>query len=500
MRSMRSICGCVNVALLLLGLAQVSSAAGAQGFNGHADLRKTVEHRGEQFVAAINSDDAAFRARTIREIFAPSTLANGVDEKLLAQLERLHGDLGALEFHHAEAMSMGEGDAMRFSLHVYARSDKDQQWRDLQFMLDPTPPHKIAGLFFIANVAEPVYLPNGDLTGSATREWLNAYLDKLVADEDLAGGLLVASGDQLLFQRTFGYADSARRRPIGPQTRFDMASGGKMFTALAIAQLVEQGRLRFTDTLAKVVPSIADLPFARTVTIGHLLSHTSGIGEFWTDDYERRWHAIRTLQDYLPFIRAAGTHFAPGERFEYSNSNFILAGMIVEAATGEPFDEALRTRIFEPLGMHDTGLFPFDAGDSLQTVRLTGRPRAWRNADHGVRGSSAGGCLTTQADMLRFTRALVAGRIVSTSMLSEMTTSKTSRFAEDSTPYGYGFTLEKTPGGVRSYGHGGITKGVNFELRYFPDLDMTLVAYSNQDNGAYDDLRRNTMKLITGER
>jgi len=165
------------------------------------------------------------------------------------------------------------------------------------------------------------------------------------------------------------------------------------------------------------------------------------------------------------------------------------------------YDEVLTRRLFAPLGMRDTGLFRFDDRDSLQASSLTGKPLAWRVADHGVRGSSAGGCLSTLADMLRFARGLVGGRVVSDSMLAEMTTSRTEGLpGPQRLPYGYGFELETGGDAVRSFGHGGIAQGVNFTFRYFPGSDCTLLVFSNQDNGAFDDLRRNATKLITGER
>jgi CubicO group peptidase (beta-lactamase class C family) len=485
------------VAIVALG----AFPCGATGLRDDPALRRSVEAQGRRFVEAVNSNDVALRTRALREIFASASLAGDGEQKLLRLLERLRDDLDTLAFHHAEAISTGEGDDRRVSLHVYARSARDGQWHDLQFRLDPAPPHRIQSLAFLASVAEPVYLPNGGVTSASTLQWLNGYVDKLAADNDLSGAILIAAGDHVIFQRGFGFADASRRHPIGPATRFDLASGGKMFTALAIAQLVQEGRMHFGDTLATLLPELADREFAHTVTLANLLTHTSGLGEYWDDAFEKHWHDIRTLRQYLPFVLAAGTHFKPGERFEYCNSNYILAGLVLEAATGLSYDQMIAKRIFEPLGMRDTGLFPFDDGDSLIAAPLTGEPRHWRVADHGYRGSSAGGCLSTCADMLRFARGLVRGRIVSDSMLTVMTTSKTEGLeGRNRLSYGYGFETERSAGGARSFGHGGIARGVNFAFRYFPDSDVTLLVFSNQDNGAYDDLRRNAIKLITGER
>jgi CubicO group peptidase (beta-lactamase class C family) len=485
---------------VLCSLIARSEAAGPGTLENDPELRKAVEAQGRQFVEAINSGDVALRTRTMRAIFAPPALENDGERKLLGLLDRLGTHLGTLEFHHAEAIAHGDDRSRRFSLHAYARSGKDGRWRDLQFFLEPTPPHRITSFVFLADVAEPVYLPNGEVTSAATLEWLGGYVDKLVADEDLAGGLLIAQGDRVIFERCFGFADSARTRRVTAGTRFNLGSGGKMFTALVLARLVEEGRVSFGDRLDRHLPTLAKRRFAPGVTLAHVLTHTSGIGEYWTAEYERQWHAVRTLDDALPFVFEAGTVSAPGERFGYSNSNYLLAGLVVEAVTGKAYDDVLDERLFRPLGMRSTGLLPFDDADTTQAQRLTRGATGWQTASHGYRGSSAGGALSTGADMLRFARGLVEGRIVSPAMLADMTTSKTAGLPDDPTAYGYGFILERTRDGRASFGHGGIAQGVNFELRHFPDSDITLIAWCNQDNGAYDDLRRNAVRLITGER
>lgn len=492
--------GLLLAALPIAGPA-VERASAAGSLTSDAALRSTVEDQGRAFIEAVESEDGTVRSGIARRILSSRALAADGEAKFLRLFARLHESMGPLTFHHAEAVASQSGEGTRVSLHVYARAAADSLWRDFQFQLEPVAPHRIETLFFIANVTEPVYLPNGDITSANTLEWLNGYIDKLAGGDDLAGGLLIASGENVILERTFGFADEQKRWPIGPDTRFNMASGGKMFTALAIAQLVGAGKLAMNDPVVRHVPELGAAGLGSGVTLEQLLTHTSGLGEFWDEVYERDWHAIRTLRDFLPHVLRVGTDFAPGERFEYSNTNYILAGLVLESVTGRSYDQVLRERIFEPTGMRHTGLDPFDSSDSLQAVPLAGRARSWHPAEHGYRGSSAGGALTTMGDMLRFGRALAGGRVVSDSMLAAMVQSRTEGLpGRMSVPYGFGFEPQVSADGVRSFGHGGIATGVNFEFRYFPDSDITLIAFSNQDNGAYDDLRRNTTRLITGER
>ena len=489
---------CLVSQVLVAGL--LSAIATAPVRAADPALAKVAAELGSRFVAGVNTRETARRAQLARELLTPEALSRDGERKTVELFAKLAERYDSLAFHHAEPVRGGSAAQPRLSLHLYAKSAKDGGWKDLQFYLDPNPPHRIRQLVFVADVAEPVYLPNGEISSRETRAWLNDYIDRLVEQNDLAGGIYIQEGGMTLIDRTFGFADSARTRRIGPSTRFNLGSGGKMFTAVAIARLEETGKLSFADTLASVLPAVAGQAFARKVTLAQLLSHTSGIREFWTDEYEKHWHELRKLSDYLPYVLKAGTSSVPGTRFEYSNSNYILLGLVLEAVTGKSYDDVLHEFIFEPAFMRDTGLYPFDDRDTSQAQRLRRDPKGgWRTAPHGYRGSSAGGALSTTDDMARFASALYRGEIVSLAMVEELTTTKTSSLPDSPMAYGYGFEPVGS-GRTRSYGHGGIAAGVNFELRRFPSHGITLIMFSNQDNGAYDDLKRNVTKLITGER
>ncbi len=493
--------GVIVIALTALGtLAGPATPPAAHAFDRADPAFVTARNeQGRHFIEAFNAADPVARSKALRAAYSAEALAGDGEAKLSVRLDALRADFGTLEFHHAEATGGGQGANTRLALHVFARSAKTGGWHDVQFLLDPAPPHGIRQLIFLASVSEPVYLPNGEIASPDTQAWLDGYVEKLVKDDDLAGALLIAQGDRVLFRRAFGFADAARTRPMTDTTRITLASGSKMFTALAIASLVQEGRLRYDDPLAKVLPAVADKDFAAKVTIAHLLSHTSGVGEYWNANYEKHARELDRVADFLPFVLDAGILFAPGEKFRYSNSNYILLGMVLEAVTGKTYDDVLAERVFRPAGMTETGLFRIDPADPSQAQRLARDGNAWKAEPGGGRGSSAGGAVSTMADMLRFAHALVSGRIVSKETLAGMVTSKTAGIPDAQMDYGFGFEPQNAPG-APSFGHGGITRGVNFEFRHFPRQDITLIAFSNQDNGAYDDLRKNATRLITGER
>lgn len=458
------------------------------------------EHWGDQFVVALQSASTAEQEAIIERIFSDAALANPGKARLLDFVSRLRSDFDPLEYHHSEvvALELAPGNVSRV-LHIYLRKKGAPMWRDIQMRLDPAPPHKLLNVAFIAEVAEPVSLPNGDITQKMTLDWLDQYVQKLVTETDLAGSALIAKGDEIIFEKYFGYADSAKTTPVDASTLFNLGSGNKMFTALAIVRLREQGKLQFTDPLTKWFPDFPDPARARQVTVHHLLTHTSGIGEFWTPQTVAEMRRCTTWQQFLPIVYRAGFQSDPGAEAGYSNSNFILLGAIIEKVSGRDYFEVIQELIYDKAGMRNSGSFVYDRAARPLAMPLTRNGDAgWKEAEHGKRGSPAGGGYSTAADMLLFSKGLKNNAFVSAESLKNMVADKTAG-AKDAFPYGYGFIPQKN-GGAFSYGHGGIASGINLEFRYFPALDITMVVFSNQDNGAFDDLKKNMTRLISGER
>lgn len=462
--------------------------------------RKQVEEWGAKYIAALNAADSDAREAAVATVFASDVVARVGAARLAAQMEALRKQVGRLDLHHAELAEMRIGEKTSRVLHVYARATAGQPWRDLQFRVEEKAPHRLTQLAFIAEVAEPVYLPNGPVEDASTLEWLEGYIDRLAADAGLSGAVLLAKGSKPVVERYFGFADASQQHAVTRETRFGMASGSKMFTALAAARLVEDGKLAWDDTLAKFFPKWPDADFARKVTLHHLLSHTSGIREYWDEEFHKIRHTITGTSGLLPWIMKAGVAFEPGLRAEYSNSNFALAGLVVEKASGTDFYTRVQDDVLAKAGMTRSGYEVRRENDPRQAQALVRSSKKWEAVpvSPGGRGTAAGGANTTPEDMLRFSRALLSGKTVRAETLRRMTSPKPGREAS-ALEYGYGFELH-TQGGVGSYGHDGQASGANFAFRYFPREDLTLVLVSNQDNGAFDDLRRNMVKLVTGAR
>ena len=353
-------------------------------------------------------------------------------------------------------------------------------------------------LAFVAEVAEPMKLPNGSIEQKETLDWLDKYIEKLKSENSLYGSILIAKGNQILFEKNVGYADLAKKTPITNQSLFNIASGGKMFTALAIAQLVEKGKLKYENTITKYLDGFSDKTNADKVTISELLSHTSGLKEYWMGQTDSAVYHATSINDHLKIVYQAGFEFEPGSDYAYCNSNFILLGAIIEKVTGKSYYDYIKENIFTPAGMNVSGYFNHGSTGTSTPFARGKKESDWIEAPHGIKGSSAGGAYSNSTDILKFSQALRNNLIISQESFSNMIAVKNKQFRA-SEDYGYGFIIQKWAQEI-TYGHGGTAGGVNFEFRYFPQQDITLIVFSNQNNGAYDDLKKNAIRLISGVR
>jgi CubicO group peptidase (beta-lactamase class C family) len=461
----------------------------------------TPDRLGSRFVEGINTADAALREAISKEVYAPATLEKIGIQRIVAHFQKLREIYAPLEYHHSERLEFAKPGGTTYVLHVYARKQGEVMWSDFQFYLEPTPPHRVDKLAFIAEVAEPIALPNGSIEQRETLDWLRGYVEKLERENDLSGSILIAKGDKVLFEKHWGFAGLENARKISAETLFGLASGSKMFTATAILQLVEQGKLKLTDKLTDYFPDFPNRAWAEQVTLKHLLSHTSGIAEYWTAENEPAMLRFEHWHEYLPLIYKEGFRFEPGTESYYSNSNFMLLGAIVEQASGQDYYQYIGAHILKKAGMARSGFFDHGNGDlplALPYARQEGG--GWKNnrTKQFKKGSPAGGCYSNAFDMLLFCKALKNNKLINPESLKLMTTDWTTG-VKDAQPYGLGLILERHAQ-EPTYGHGGTAGGVNFEFRYFPLMDIALIIFNNQNNGAYDDLKRNSLKLISGAR
>lgn len=308
-------------------------------------------------------------------------------------------------------------------------------------------------------------------------EKLKSELDQLGQDDIYSGNWLIADNDTILLNQSYGVSNIDKDIPITTDTRFNLASMNKMFTAVTIMQLRDKGLIDLDKTIRSYLEDYPNKQIANQVTIDQLLTHTSGMGDMFTPAFEQADHnSIRGLDDYLDKFVMDSLLFEPGEKLGYSNAGYIVLGLIIEKVTGQDYYDYVRQNLFLPLGMTNTGWYH---GDSLYHTVATAYAMQdsignWlENPYLIIKGSSAGGGYSTVTDLLLFARALESGKVVPESTLKEMT--------EDRYDNGYGYGLSiRMLNDQKAYGHNGGFPGVSGEVDIFPDLGLYVVSLSNR--------------------
>lgn len=312
-------------------------------------------------------------------------------------------------------------------------------------------------------------------------------LEQLARAQDFSGVARVQRHGKVIIEFACGQSDRANDRINNLETRFAVASGTKAFTALTIMSLVESGALTLDTTVRSVV--LDDLPHVdETVTIDHLLTHRSGVGDYLDEttagDIDEHVlgplsaHTLETARDYLPLLNAHEQQSLPGEQFAYNNSGFVMLSLVIETTTGS-FHEAVRDRIFEPAAMHDAGFFRSDDLPANTALGYLGNGRS--NVFHlPVIGMGDGGVFLTLDDTTAFWDALSTGRIVAPANVAAMTAEAS--VYNDARSYGRGFWLG--PGADHVWFEG-MDAGVSFQSGVFRDADVRYSVLSNTSSGAW---------------
>lgn len=340
------------------------------------------------------------------------------------------------------------------------------------------------------------------ISEAALLRQVKAYVGQLVAEEKFSGALLIAKDGKPLLKQAFGLASIAYGVPNRIDTKFNLGSMNKMFTAVAIAQLAEAGKLEYDDPIITHLPDYPNPDVAAKVTIHHLLTHMSGLNDYFNDKFDGASRArFRTVQDFFPLFVDDPLQFEPGRQWSYSNSNFIVLGAIIEAVSGEDYFAYIRQHIYQPAGMINSDAYPMDRETPNLAIGYTRNPgeTEWRNNlyEHVIKGGPAGGGFSTVDDLLRFAQALIQHQLLSPESTALLTTGKVKLPGNDGAEYGYGFAVEMV-NGHRRFGHNGGFTGINSELQIYPDLGYVVAVMSNYDPPSASRVAKRIGQLLTG--
>ena len=343
----------------------------------------------------------------------------------------------------------------------------------------------------------------GATEGQATA--LEAAIGQYAAEQDFSGTILVERSGATLYRRSFGLADRAFEVPATDDTRYRIASITKLFTAVLVLQLVDEGKLDLDRPIGAYLP---DFPGegADRINLHHLLNHTSGIVQYdrvatleqalseGVEPYQRPQTAAQLLQRCCsgPLARD------PGTAFDYNNADYILLGRIIEQVTGMTFEEALTARILRPLGLGDTGIARQDAIIARLAPTYYRRPHDgglmndlptyYQNSD------AAGGMYSTAPDVLAFARALFGGRLLRPATLERM-------LVPGLDDYGYGlwsYAFERNGRRHRVAKRPGSIMGANTVLYRLLYEDATIVILANTNHTDLDVFAQRIGDLLVG--
>ncbi|MBJ6360133.1 serine hydrolase domain-containing protein [Paenibacillus sp. GCM10012307] len=291
-----------------------------------------------------------------------------------------------------------------------------------------------------------------------------------------SGVLNISEGGTTILEQGYGYANRSEHIENKAGTRFNIASGSKIFTAVAVCQLVEKGLLSL-DTRLSDCTDISFPLFDPGVTVHHLLTHSSGIPDYFDEEvmtgYEQLWvatpmYAMTSAASFLPLFQNKEMKFAPGERFSYSNAGFIVLGLIVEHLTGTTFTEYVEEHIFRVCGMKDSGYYRLDQLPERTAIGYIDNGEHWKTNIYSlpVQGAPDGGAFTTAGDMDTFWDALLGHQLLSRQMTERILTPQIQD--HDHLHYGYGVWIVRL-------------NGMNFKyvvMGYDPGNEMQSATYA----------------------
>ncbi len=377
-----------------------------------------------------------------------------------------------------------------FSATITALSTNSGNEVDIKYEVADAQPHRIIEL----DIGEEQTRPEERLTLAEMVAKAERFIRGLSSD-DFSGTVLVARGDDVLLEKARGLASRRYRVPNTLDTRFNLGSINKLFTKIAIAQLAARDKLGFGDRVAQHLPDYPNSEVAERITIQQVATHTAGLGDIFTEEYAttaKEW--LEKPEDYFRFFADDPLHFEPGTSERYSNGGYMVLGAIVEAVSGQSYDDYIREHIFDPAGMEATGSFPMNEPVPDVAMGYTrqggdhdgahGDPEAspWRENSFMIpfTGTPAGGGYSTVRDLLAFRHAFVNHELLGARYTTWVVTGE---LPED-LPAEASFGIGVAGGGP----------GVNAMLEI--GREFTVIVLANLDPPSAEDVARKLREMI----
>lgn len=316
---------------------------------------------------------------------------------------------------------------------------------------------------------------------------INLIEDKINNMKDFSGVIAINKSEGVLFEKSYGFADISNKRKNNLHTRFGIASGAKLLTAISICKLVEQGKLKFDSLLKDYLPCDN---FDQSVTIKHLLTHTSGLPDYFYVDFTEISTPLCMLKepkDFLYIIMKQKSICKPGEKYQYNNGGYIILAHIVEKISGMNFIHFVKEHIFDVLEMNSSGYFSMDMlpencaygyeenSDGTLKTNIFSIP---------IVGGGDGGVFVTTNDINKLWNGLLNYKLLNKDITHELLSPQV--HVHYDVYYGYGLYIVKRDSGIYKYFIAGGDPGVSFESTIYPNKDIEITILGNRKFSTYE--------------
>jgi CubicO group peptidase (beta-lactamase class C family) len=434
----------------------------------------------QSIIATINAPTPAAIERFMTEECTEQLRDFAPMETHVATFGFLNGYTGGVDFHSLRTYTPARGARETV---VIVKDRNYGAWRAFRLFIDDRETYRLSGFLLDRNPGTPTDVDESTLSDAEVVDETRRIVDRVCANDAFSGTVLLARNEQVLYTHACGEASKRFGVPVDLGTRFNLSSITKTFTGTAIVQLAQAGALSYEDVLSDHVDeSWLPREISDRVTLHQLLTHTSGLGDYYTETYQQSSRALyRRLEDFKPLVQVDTLAFEPGSDFRYSNTGMFLLGVVIENVSGDSYFDYVRQNVFEPAGMLESGYFQRD--DPVRNVAIgyqrdPGSETGWREDTFRLSAGStpASQAYSTVGDLHRFALALLGGTLVTDSSRSVMWT----RYGEGD---GYGFQVHQRRLGL-AVGHTGGSWGASSQLTIYPEPGYIVVALSNYRNAA----------------
>jgi len=454
----------------------------------YIDIPELPDGPATPFVAPLlevfNSGDRNKVRLFVKQNFTPEFLARFPVEMHVNFMLNTYTRYGRLSYHSNRHY---DNPLPENELMTIVKSQNTELWYGVRLSMTSEKPFKIKGLSFSPAKTPSNITKSGTLTIEQAVQELQHYVKRLAKRDVFSGSVLLAKHDKVLYKAAYGMASKRFNVLNNVQTKFNLGSMNKMFTAIAIMQLIEAGKLSLNDKLSEYVDQTwLTKGVSGKIEIRHLLTHSSGLGNYFNQTYGKTSKkSFRALDDYKPLIQGEALQFEPGTNNRYSNTGMFMLGVVIESVSGQDYFSYIREHIYEPAGMKHSDSFEMDQPISNLAIGYTTDSRnqtGWRNNiyTHVLKGGPAGGGFSTVEDLHRFSQALTQFELLGKDFTQAAYTAKPEL---QSPNYGYGFHV-RTTAKDSVIGHGGAFEGISSNLNIHLQQGYVSVVMSNYSGGS----------------